>query len=125
MKEKFFRSIYYYRNYYLDFFETLKPEVKKKFNWTLELIMQIDRVPEKFFKHMTGTTGLYEIKVEVGSDIYRVFSFFDEGKLIVLVNGFQKKSQKTPKKDIELAEKLKKQYFDELAESDSRIQLKK
>ena len=113
MKEKFFRSIYYYRNYYLDFFETLKPEVKKKFNWTLELIMQIDRVPEKFFKHMTGTTGLYEIKVEVGSDIYRVFSFFDEGKLIVLVNGFQKKSQKTPKKDIELAEKLKKQYFDE------------
>ena len=125
MKEKFFRSIYYYRNYYLDFFETLKPEVKKKFNWTLELIMQIDRVPEKFFKHMTGTTGLYEIKVEVGSDIYRVISFFDEGKLIVLVNGFQKKSQKTPKKDIELAEKLKKQYFDELAESDSRIQLKK
>jgi phage-related protein len=125
VKEKFFRSIYYYRNYYLDFFETLKPEVKKKFNWTLELIMQIDRVPEKFFKHMTGTTGLYEIKVEVGSDIYRVFSFFDEGKLIVLVNGFQKKSQKTPKKDIELAEKLKKQYFDELAESDSRIQLKK
>jgi len=125
VKEKFFRSIYFYRNYYLDFFETLKPEVKKKFNWTLELIMQIDRVPEKFFKHMTGTTGLYEIKVEVGSDIYRVFSFFDEGKLIVLVNGFQKKSQKTPKKDIELAEKLKKQYFDELAESDSRIQLKK
>ena len=78
--------------------------------------MQIDRVPEKFFKHMTGTTGLYEIKVEVGSDIYRVFSFFDEGKLVVLVNGFQKKSQKTPKKDIELAEKLKKQYFDEKQE---------
>lgn len=116
MKEKFFRSIFYYRNYYLDFFETLKPEVKKKFNWTLELIMQIDRVPEKFFKHITSTSGLYEIKVEVGSDIYRIFSFFDEGKFVVLVNGFQKKSQKTPKKEIEIAEKLKKQYFDEKRE---------
>ena len=62
---------------------------------------------------MTGSSGLFEIRVEVGSNIYRVFSFFDEGKLIVLVNGFIKKSQKTPKSEIELAEKLKKQYFDE------------
>jgi phage-related protein len=62
---------------------------------------------------MTGTTGIFEVRVEVGSDIYRVFSFFDEGQIIILVNGFQKKSQKTPKKEIELAEKLKKQYFDE------------
>ena len=60
---------------------------------------------------MTGSTGIYEIRVEIGSDIYRVFSFFDKGHLVVLVNGFQKKSQKTPKKEIELAEKLKKQYF--------------
>lgn len=62
---------------------------------------------------MTGSSGLYEIRVEVGSNIYRVFSFFDEGKLIVLVNGFIKKTQKTPKSEIELAQKLKKQYFDE------------
>ena len=62
---------------------------------------------------MTGSSGIFEIRVEVGSNIYRVFSFFDKGQLIVLVNGFQKKSQKTPKKEIELAEKLKKQYFDE------------
>ncbi|MFN8259134.1 MAG: type II toxin-antitoxin system RelE/ParE family toxin [Bacteroidales bacterium] len=73
---------------------------------------------------MTGTTGIFEVRVEVGTDIYRVFSFFDEGQIIILVNGFQKKSQKTPKKEIELAEKLKKQYFDELAESESRIQKK-
>jgi len=75
------------------------------------LIATIDRVPEKYFKHLTGTTGLYEIRVEVGTDIYRVFSFFDKGQLIVLVNGFQKKTQKTPKAEIELAEKLKKEYF--------------
>ena len=62
---------------------------------------------------MTGSSGLFEIRVEVGSNIYRVFSFFDEGKLIILVNGFIKKTQKTPKTEIELAEKLKQQYFDE------------
>ncbi len=62
---------------------------------------------------MTGSSGLFEIRVEVGSNIYRAFSFFDEGKLIVLLNGFIKKTQKTPKSEIELAEKLKKQYFDE------------
>jgi phage-related protein len=70
-------------------------------------------VPEKYLKHLTGTTGLYEVRVEVGSDIYRVFCFFDKGQLIILVNGFQKKTQKTPTNEIELAEKLKKQYFNE------------
>ena len=113
MKESFKRNIYYYKNYYLDFFKTLKPEVQKKFNWTLQLIATLDRVPDKYFNHMTGSSGIFEVRVEVGSDIYRVFSFFDKGKLVVLVNGFQKKSQKTPKNELELAEKLKKQYFDE------------
>jgi phage-related protein len=113
MEEKFIRDIFYYKDYYLDFFNTLKPEVKKKFNWTLQLIATIDKIPEKFFKHITGSTGLFEIRVEVGSNIFRVFSFFDKGKLVVLVNGFQKKTKKTPKSEIELAEKLKKQYFDE------------
>ena len=113
MASKFIREIFYYKNYYLDFFETLKPEVKKKFNWTLQLIATIERIPDKYFKYITGSTGLYEIRVEVGSDIYRVLSFFDKGQLIVIVNGFQKKSQKTPKNEILLAEKLKKQYFDE------------
>jgi phage-related protein len=111
--EKFIRDIFYYKNFYLDFFENLQPEVRKKFNWTLQLIATIDRVPEKFFKHITGSSGLYEIRVEVGSDIFRVFSFFDKGKLVILLNGFQKKTAKTPKNEIELAERLKKQYFDE------------
>ena len=113
MGDKFLRDIFYYNNYYLDFFEKLKPEVQKKFNWILQLIATLDRVPEKYFKHITGSTGIYEIRVEVGSDIYRVFSFFDKGQLVILLNGFQKKTQKTPKNEIELAEKLKKQYFDE------------
>lgn len=64
---------------------------------------------------MENTDGLYEIRVEVGSNIFRVFCFFDEGNLVILLNGFQKKSQKTPKNEIELAEKLKKEYFYEKA----------
>jgi len=107
------REIFYYKNYYLDFFKALNPEVRRKFNWTLQLISEFDRVPPKYFSHITGSSGLFEIRVEVGSNIYRVFSFFDEGNLIILVNGFQKKTQKTPEKEIQLAEKLKKQYFHE------------
>jgi phage-related protein len=113
VSDKFIRDIFYYKDFYLDFYGKLKPEVKKKFNWTLQLIATIDRVPEKYFKHLTNTSGLFEIRVEVGSDIYRVFSFFDKGQLVVLANGFQKKSQKTPTNEIELAEKIKKQYFNE------------
>jgi phage-related protein len=77
------------------------------------LISQLDRIPIKYFKHIEGSDGLYEIRVEVGSNIFRVFSFFDEGKLVILLNGFQKKSEKTPKNEIELANKLKKQYYEE------------
>jgi len=113
VQAKFAREIFYYKNYYLDFFNKLKPDVQKKFNWTLQLLATLDRVPEKYFKHMTGSSGIFEIRVEVGSDIFRVFSFFDEGKLIILLNGFQKKTQKTPQNEIALAEKLKKEYLHE------------
>ena len=113
MGNKFIREIFYYKNYYLDFFEKQKPEVKKKFNWTLQLIATIERVPQKYFKYITNSKGIYEVRVKVGSDIYRIFSFFDEDKVIILINGFQKKTQKTLKNEITLAEKLKKEYFDE------------
>jgi phage-related protein len=114
MDERFIRNVFYYKGYYLDFYNLLKPKVQNKFNWTLQLISTLDRVPEKYFKHITGSTGLYEVRVEVGSDIYRVFCFFDKGKLVILINGFQKKSQTTPKNELQLAERLKKQYFDEI-----------
>lgn len=78
----------------------------------LELIKQVDRVPEKFLKHLNGTNGLYEIRVAYQSNIYRIFCCFDEGKLVVLFNGFQKKTQKTPKKEIEKAERLMDEYFE-------------
>jgi phage-related protein len=71
----------------------------------------VQNVPKKFLDHMTGTDGLYEIRIEFESNIYRIFCCFDKGNLIVLFNGFQKKAQKTPKKEIELALKLKDEYF--------------
>ena len=113
MEEKLIRDVFFYKNYYRTFFETLKPDAKNKFIWTLRLITTLDKVPIKYLKNLEGTKGLFEIRVEVGSDIYRVFCFFDKGKLIILLNGFQKKSQKTPKNEIDQAEKLKKLYFDE------------
>lgn len=113
MEQNFIRHIFYYKDYFLDFFNGQTEEVQRKFNWTLELIATIARVPKKYFQHMEGTAGLYEIRVEVGSNIFRAFAFFDEGQLIVVANAFQKKSQKTPKNEIELAKKIKKEYFNE------------
>ena len=107
------REIFYYKDYYLDFFSTLKPEVQKKINWTLQMISTVERIPQQYFRHIINSNGIYEIRVQVGTDIFRVFSFFDKGNLIILINGFQKKTQKTLPKELELAIKLKKQYFDE------------
>ena len=113
MGQNFIRHIFYYKHYFLEFFDKQTEDVQRKFNWTLELISTIDHVPKKYFQHMEGTVGLYEIRVEVGSNIFRAFAFFDEGQLIVVANGFQKKTQKTPKNEIELAKKIKKEYFNE------------
>lgn len=113
MKQDFLRQIFFYKHYFLEFYHNQTEDVKKKFDWTLGLIATLDRIPSKYFQHMEGTVGLYEIRVEMGSNIFRAFAFFDEGQLVVVANGFQKKSQKTPKNEIELAEKIKKEYFNE------------
>ena len=87
-----------------------RDKVKEKIIWTLELIEELPRVPETYLKHLEGTDALYEIRVQQGSDIFRIFCFFDKGQLVVLMNGFQKKDQKTPKKEIEKALKIKDEY---------------
>lgn len=85
--------------------------MKEKIGYVFRIIKTVDKVPEKFLKHVEGTDGLYEIRVEAGGGTYRIFCCFDKGNLVVLFNAFQKKSGKTPGKEIELAEKLKKEYF--------------
>lgn len=105
------RKIIFHENHFIEFYQKQNPKVKGKIQYVFELIKQVDRVPEKFLKHLTGTNGLYEIRVEYQSNIYRIFCCFDEGKLVVLFNGFQKKTQKTPQKEIDKAEQLMKDYF--------------
>ena len=95
----------------MDFYKSLDIKVKTKIQYVFELIKQVDRVPEKFLAPMTGYDGLFEIRIEYQSNIYRVFCCFDEGQLVVLFNGFQKKTQKTPKDEIERAVLLKNEYF--------------
>lgn len=97
------RRLKFYKNYFKDFYDRQK--VKEKSIWTFRLIEEVKHVPETYFKHLEGTNGLYVIRVQAGSDIFRIFCFFDEGNLIVIGNAFQKKTQKTASK--ELARTLK------------------
>ena len=107
------RQVVAYKNYFLDFYIVQPDNVQSKIEWTLNLIRVTRQVPEKYFKHIEGTKGLYEIRVEVGGNIYRIFSFFDKGNLVVLGNAFQKKTKKTPKQEIERALKIMEEYKNE------------
>lgn len=108
-----YRKIVFYKNYFQDFFDRQTKKVKAKIIWTFDLVEDLQRVPETYLKHIENTDGLYEIRVQLGSDIFRIFCFFDQGQLVVLANGFRKKSQKTPKKEIEFAIKIKEEYENE------------
>lgn len=107
------RKIIFFETHFIEFYQEQDAKVKAKIQYVLELIKQVDRVPEKFLKHLEGTDGLYEIRVEFQSNIYRIFCCFDEGRLVILFNGFQKKTQKTPKNEIEKAQRLMRQYFEQ------------
>lgn len=105
------REIVFYKEYFDDFFEPLTNKVKDKIDEVLFMMTILERVPSKFFKGIEGVKGLFEIRVEYESNIYRIFCCFDRKNLVILFNAFQKKTQKTPKQEIELAERLKKEYF--------------
>jgi len=105
------RKLIFFKNYFDDFFNSLSSKVKEKVDYVLFLMTIANRIPAKFFEHVTGTDGLFEIRIEFESNIYRIFCCFDEGNLVVLFNGFQKKSQKTPRTEIEKALKIKEEYF--------------
>jgi phage-related protein len=107
------RTVIFYREYYWEFYYRQTEKIRRKINKTLELVEQLPRIPENYFKHMEGTDGLYEIRVQHGSNAFRIFCCFDEGRLVVLLNGFQKKSQKTPRQEIEKALQIKKEYENE------------
>ena len=88
------RTIVFYKDYFNDFFVTLRDKVKAKIIWTFTLIEEIESIPSLYLKHIENTDGLYEIRVQQGTDIFRFFCFFHKGNIIVVANGFQKKTQK-------------------------------
>ncbi len=111
MKE-FKRNISVYENHFWDFYNAQPTKVQDKIDWIIGLVRTLKVVPKKYFDHLTGTDGLFEIRIQVGNNIYRVFCFFDKGNLIILLSGFQKKTQKTPNKEIKKAKQLKQEYYE-------------
>jgi phage-related protein len=106
------RKIVFYKNYFIDFYEEQDEVVQRKIDWTILLIKRTKVVPDKFMKKLKRTDGLWEIRVSANKGIFRIFCFFDKGDLIVLINGFKKKTQKTPTRIIKAAERLKKEYYE-------------
>ena len=94
-----------------DHLDTLTDVQATKVAWVLKLIREIDRVPSKYFKKLVNTNDIWEVRIDVGKDTFRLLGFFYGQELIILTNSFQKKSQKTPTKEIRLAQNRKKEYL--------------
>jgi phage-related protein len=113
MENELKRKTIVYKDFFLEFYNAQNAEVQTKIDWTIGIVRTLQFIPSKYFDHLTGTDGLFEMRIKVNSNIYRVFCCFDEGNLVIIFNGFQKKTQKTPKSEIDKATKLKKEYFEE------------
>jgi phage-related protein len=110
---EFIRQVVAYKSYFLDFYYSQPDKVQRKIEWTLNYFRVTEIIPEKFFKHVEDVKGIYEIRIDFEGNIYRIFSFFDKGNLIILGNAFQKKPAKLPRKEIEKALKIMEEYFHE------------
>jgi len=94
-----------------DHLDRLTDEQAARITWVLKLLRELDQIPSKYFKKLVNTNDIWEVRVDAGSSTFRLLDFFDELGLLVLTNSFQKKSQKTPLKEIRLAEKRKKEFL--------------
>ena len=106
------REVIAFKNYFEDFLNEQPTKVQDKIFKIIEAIETLERIPKNYLKQITGTKGLYEARIQIGSNIWRVFCFFDSGRLVILLNGFQKKTQKTPKSEIEKAKRLMNEYYE-------------
>ena len=112
MKKEFVRQVVVFEEHFKEFRKTLDKNSLKKLYQVLTLIMMVKEIPVRFLKAIEGRKGLYEIRIEQGNNLYRVFCCYDEGNLVILFNGFQKKSRRTPVSQLEKAEALMKKYFE-------------
>jgi phage-related protein len=107
------REVVAYGHYFEDFLKALPVKVQNKIYKIIEAVEVLERVPKHYLKSISGVRGLYEVRIQLGSDIWRVFCFFENERLVILLNGFVKKSQKTPKEEIKLATDLMKRYHED------------
>jgi len=105
------RKIKAFGEYYNDFMQSLGDKERGKMDYVISLLATVDRMPVKFMKSIRD--GIYELRMEYNGNIYRLFFIFDDGNVVILFNGFQKKMQKTPQNEIEKALKIKKEYYDQ------------
>lgn len=105
------REIVFYKHYFKEFYIKQSEKIRKKIAQTLLWLQTVDKLPVSILKSIQGRKGLYEIRVEYNSNIYRIFCCFDKGNLVILLNGFQKKTNRTPINEIDKAEKLMNEYF--------------
>ncbi len=105
------RTIIAYKDYFVKFYKEQDEKVQEKIEYVLDLVRFERQVPKKFFKQLENTDGIYEVRVITTFKSIRILCFLDDGNLVVLVNCFIKKTQKTPRNEIKLAEKLKKEYL--------------
>lgn len=103
------RKVITYGGFFEAFMETLTDDQQEKVKYGLLLLKTQNRLSQKFVKYLED--GLYELRTEYGGDIFRTFFIFDRDNLVVLFNGFQKKVQKTPRKEIEKAKRIMKEYY--------------
>ena len=110
------REVVAYKEHFENFLKKQPIKVQNKIFKIIEAIETLERIPANYLKPITGTKGLYEARISLSSNIWRVFCFFDKGRLVILLNGFTKKKQKTPKREIEKALRLMNDYFNDKKE---------
>lgn len=106
------REVVAFKNYFEEFLKIQPTKIQNKIFKVIEAVETLERIPVNYLKYINESKGLYEIRIQLGSSIWRVFCFFDKGKVVILLNGFCKKTQKTPKAEIQKALALMKEYYE-------------
>lgn len=104
------RTLEPFEDHFWEFYNSQTKAVQTKIDYVLHVVISAVQIPQKFFKHVED--GIFEIRIKSGSDIFRIFCFFDEGKLVILLHGFTKKDQKLPRNEIEKAKRLRTNYYE-------------
>lgn len=107
------REVILFKRYFDEFFDKQPPKVQEKLYWSIKILRTCEIIPRNHLKTLTGTDGLMKMRTQFAGNIYRVFCFFDEGKIVVLMNGFQKKTDKTPQNEIDRALRIREEYYAE------------